>query len=66
MTPSIVTTYSTNNRIEVIDPMDVIMTNINEQIRLWKKDSDPNRIDSVLKMELRVLKLEKSFRENLN
>lgn len=66
MTPSIVTTYSTNNRIEVIDPMDVIMANINEQIRLWKKDSDPNRIDSVLKMELRVLKLEKSFRENLN
>jgi hypothetical protein len=66
MTPSIVTTYSTNNRIEVIDPMDVIMTNINEQIRLWKKDSDPNRIDSILKMELRVLKLEKSFRENLN
>ena len=66
MTPSIVTTYSTNNRIEVIDPMDVIMTNINEQIRLWKKDSDPNRIDSVLKMELRVLKLEKSFREKLN
>ncbi len=66
MTPSIVTTYSTNNRIEVIDPMDVIMANINEQIRLWGKDSDPNRIDSVLKMELRVLKLEKSFRENLN
>lgn len=66
MTPSIVTTSSTNNRIEVIDPMDVIMANINEQIRLWKKDSDPNRIDSVLKMELRVLKLEKSFRENLN
>ncbi len=66
MTPSILTTYSVNNRIEILDPMDVIMANINEQIRLWKKDSDPNRIDSVLKMELRVLKLEKSFRENLN
>lgn len=66
MTPSILTTYTVNNRIKILDPMDVIMANIATQIGLWKKDSDPNRIDSVLKMELRVLKLEKSFREFLN
>ena len=52
--------------IQLIDPFDVILCNIEHQLELWAKDSDPNRIDSVLKLEVKVLELEMSFRNNLN
>ena len=52
--------------IQLIDPFDVLLCNIEHQLELWAKDSDPNRIDSVLKLEVKVLELETSFRTNLN
>jgi len=52
--------------IQLIDPFDVLLCNIEHQLELWAKDSDPNRIDSVLKLEVKVLELETSFRNNLN
>ena len=52
--------------IQLIDPFDVILCNIEHQLELWAKDSDPNRIDSVLKLEVKVLELEMSFRNHLN
>ena len=52
--------------IQLIDPFDVLLCNIEHQLELWAKDSDPNRIDSVLKLEVKVLELEVSFRNNLN
>jgi len=52
--------------IQLIDPFDVLLVNIERQLELWAKDSDPNRIDSVLKLEVKVLELETSFRTNLN
>ena len=52
--------------IQLIDPFDVILCNIEHQLELWAKDSDPNRIDSVLKLEVKVLELETSFRKHLN
>jgi len=55
-----------NISLTLIDPIEVLLVNIEHQLELWAKDSDPNRIDSVLKMELRVLGIEKSFREHLN
>ena len=53
-------------QIQLIDPFDVLIVNIERQLELWAKDSDPNRIDSVLKLEVKVLELETSFRTNLN
>lgn len=55
-----------NISLTLIDPIEVLLVNIEHQLELWAKDSDPNRIDSVLKMGLRVLGIEKSFREHLN
>jgi len=52
--------------IQLIDPFDVLLCNIEHQLELWAKDSDPNRIDSVLKLEVKVLELEVSFRNHLN
>lgn len=52
--------------IHLIDPFDVLLVNIERQLELWEKDSDPNRIDSVLKLEVKVLELEVSFRNHLN
>lgn len=52
--------------IHLIDPFDVLLCNIEHQLELWAKDSDPNRIDSVLKLEVKVLELEVSFRNHLN
>lgn len=52
--------------IHLIDPFDVLLVNIEHQLELWAKDSDPNRIDSVLKIEVKILELESSFRTNLN
>lgn len=52
--------------IQLIDPFDVLLCNIEHQLELWAKDSDPNRIDSVLKLEVKVLELEMSFRNHLN
>lgn len=52
--------------IQLIDPFDVLLCNIEHQLELWAKDSDPNRIDSVLKIEVKLLELESSFRTNLN
>lgn len=49
-----------------IDPFDVYLANIEHQMGLWKKDLDPNRIDSVLKLEIKLLEVEQSFRNNLN
>lgn len=53
-------------QIQLIDPFDVLLCNIEHQLELWSRDSDPNRIDSVLKLEVKVLELEVSFRNNLN
>ena len=53
-------------QIQLIDPFDVLLCNIEHQLELWAKDSDPNRIDSVLKLEVKVLELEVSFRTNYN
>ena len=53
-------------QIQLIDPFDVLLCNIEHQLELWAKDSDPNRIDSVLKLEVKVLELELSFRNHLN
>ena len=53
-------------QIQLIDPFDVLLVNIERQLELWAKDSDPNRIDSVLKLEVKVLELEMSFRNHLN
>ena len=53
-------------QIQLIDPFDVLLCNIEHQLELWAKDGDPNRIDSVLKLEVKVLELEVSFRNNLN
>ena len=52
--------------IQLIDPFDVLLCNIEHQLELWSRDSDPNRIDSVLKLEVKVLELETSFRKHLN
>ena len=52
--------------IHLIDPFDVLLVNIEHQLELLAKDSDPNRIDSVLKLEVKLLELESSFRTNLN
>jgi len=52
--------------IHLIDPFDVLLVNIEHQLELWNRDSDPNRIDSVLKLEVKLLELESSFRTNLN
>lgn len=52
--------------IITLDPFDVCIVNIEHQLELWAKDSDPNRIDSVLKLEVKLLELESSFRTNLN
>ena len=53
-------------QIQLIDPFDVLIVNIERQLELWSRDSDPNRIDSVLKLEVKVLELEMSFRNHLN
>ena len=53
-------------KIQLIDPFDVLLCNIEHQLELWSRDSDPNRIDSVLKLEVKVLELETSFRKHLN
>lgn len=53
-------------QIQLIDPFDVLLVNIEHQLELWSKDSDPNRIDSVLKIEVKLLELESSFRTNFN
>ena len=53
-------------QIQLIDPFDVLLCNIEHQLELWAEDSDPNRIDSVLKLEVKVLELEVSFRKHLN
>lgn len=53
-------------QIQLIDPFDVLIVNIERQLELWAKDSDPNRIDSVLKLEVKLLELETSFITNLN
>ena len=53
-------------QIQLIDPFDVLLVNIEHQLELWAKDSDPNRIDSVLKIEVKILELESSFRTNFN
>ena len=53
-------------QIQLIDPFDVLLCNIEHQLELWSRDSDPNRIDSVLKLEVKVLELETSFRKHLN
>lgn len=52
--------------IHLIDPFDVLLVNIERQLELWSKDLDHNRIDSVLKLEVKLLELESSFRTNLN
>jgi len=52
--------------IIILDPFDVLLVNIEHQLELWSKDSDPNRIDSVLKLEVKLLELESSFRTNFN
>ena len=52
--------------IQLIDPFDVLLCNIEHQLELWSRDSDTNRIDSVLKLEVKVLELETSFRKHLN
>lgn len=53
-------------QIQLIDPFDVCIVNIEHQLELWNRDSDPNRIDSVLKLEVKLLELESSFRTNFN
>lgn len=54
------------NLIAETDPIEVYLSNIEHQLGLWAKDMDPNRIDSVMKLEKKILSIEHSFITNLN
>ena len=43
--------HTTQLSLIAIDPIEVYLSNIEHQLQLWAKDSDPNRIDSVLKLK---------------
>ncbi len=58
--------HTTQLSLIAIDPIEVYLANIEHQLQLWAKDSDPNRIDSVLKLEKKILDIEHSFKTNLN
>lgn len=59
-------TYTTSTGTHVIDPLDVKMAAISHMMEMWVKDSDPNRIYSVLKMEKQLLEMEYNFKTNMN
>ena len=58
--------HTTQLSLIAIDPIEVYLANIEHQLQLWAKDSDPNRIDSVLKLEKKIVDIEHSFKTNLN
>lgn len=58
--------HTTQLSLIAIDPIEVYLSNIEHQLQLWAKDSEPNRIDSVLKLEKKILDIEHSFKTNLN
>ena len=58
--------HTTQLSLIAIDPIEVYLANIEHQLQLWAKDSEPNRIDSVLKLEKKILDIEHSFKTNLN
>ncbi len=58
--------HTTQLSLIAIDPIEVYLSNIEHQLQLLAKDSDPNRIDSVLKLEKKILDIEHSFKTNLN
>ena len=58
--------HTTQLSLIAIDPIEVYLANIEHQLQLWAKDSDPNRIDSVLKLEKKIFDIDHSFKTNLN
>ena len=58
--------HTTQLSLIAIDPIEVYLANIEHQLQLWAKDSEPNRIDSVLKLEKKIVDIEHSFKTNLN